>query len=777
MMRARWLAWAFFAWALFACAPPQPAQASIPQSLPCRYTAGQRNQYSCVSIAAGYQPTTPTYSVGWYANSLGAGTAWGTTMTQGLVTTPAGVAYPFAFYDEGGHELTGIVNGVPTYFSNDLHGFGRNGTNAIAYDGTYIYIGMTQKDSGSGTNAGGLPNYPTSPAVWNSIRRYNWTLGAAIPTIGGAAGYGSQRDQLVVSTATNSIVNKPITGIAVTDGKIIVSDPYDNQVNIYDASTFVLLRQIAVTNPGPIVSDGSTHFWVVTGSATNTANFLWNFSAGYQLLAYDTSGNSVPAGSITLPSTSIIGGMCLDPSADLVIADSGPDQNYKVFANPLTAPTQIGTIGTTSGVFAGPLPGTTGAMRFEGPNGCGFDVSGNFYAAGKPFLDGSWVEEYGGTALNSPRVWNVSAQTYIDGGGYDPTTGYAYSSHGKFTFNTSSSTSLFGSQVAETYNVFGANAADDPRIHDHTSGVTIRVVNGTPLMYILNQIGNAFEAYKQVANTAYWQPSVLFNLGGFRSWPSPIPTWAANFNYVWTDTSGTGNFSAGTYATPAPLHSGITTSKSWYVAKDGTVIHAQLALTNNDVGGWLNVYPLNGFDGQGNPVYNNATASLVSLPTGTPIRMLYFVAYDSDNDTLFADGYPTNGSVVTSGQYSNGCVNNQGMNLVAIKNFRSSPPGQIAWARPLPYICTNTLKLGPNYLTESGNYVFAATQAHPVSVYAYNKTTGKQYGPYVSDSSFGGVLDMSYPMNVFQMSAHEYKIFLEDDGFMKITVLDAKNLP
>ena len=69
--------------------------------------------------------------------------------------------------------------------------------------------------------------------------------------------------------------------------------------------------------------------------------------------------------------------VAFDRDGYLWVADNGPDQNFKIFSVPATGgPIQVATFGETGGVFARPLPGEAGPLRFWGPRGVGFGDKG-----------------------------------------------------------------------------------------------------------------------------------------------------------------------------------------------------------------------------------------------------------------------------------------------------------------------------------------------------------------------------------------------------------------
>ena len=795
---------------IVACGHPPMADAANLNS--CLLIPNDKKNFLC-SNRFGYQPplstptpnpvTSPSYTTGWIASTLGGGVTnqWMPSQAQGASVNSDGTVYLMGYYDEGGKELSALKNGVVTYGSNSnyLKQFSTYGSAAVASNSSEVVVGMQQGYLASGSNpctgSGQIKQAysPPSGYIWNAIYIFSLTLNApnstCSTTTGTLGGYGTQGSEILVSTllgnsnnqGSNTVSRAPAGVGILPSGNILVSDPQNNQVLIINGSNYTNVATIAVTNPGSIyVDQGTGNWWVSTSSLISYLAFRWIATQGYQLAMYNSSGTAVPAGNITLSSSSsIINGMCEDGSGDLVIADSGPDQNFKVWSNPMTSPLQIGTIGTTGGAFASPA-GQIGNMRFRAPVGCGFDGSGNFYVAEQPYLNGSEVEAYNGTSSGATKLWGLSTQTYIDGASIDPNnTGVAYTMDASYAYNRNGGLGTEGTWTNVTYDPFLSNSGDDPRSHDITGFPSLRNIAGNTYMFLQNQLGTALSIFKKSGNL--WKISALYNLGGFRTgqtapyWPTSQPS-GYNYNWIWTDTSGTGVMASGTFASPPPAPvANTTTNKMFYIDSNANIWKPWIETSGHNTTGYITELPLQGVDSNGNPIYTKASSTYTAFPSGSTIKQLWNIAYDPASDTMYADGFPSDGTP------TNDCIGGVGRNLEAYQNWSTFP--SVKWSVKLPYNCSGGIyaTYSPYRITQAGNYIFAGA-INPNVVWVFNKSDGSllMNGSSAftmttnnSNASNTGNLDIGYPIEAYQWGANSYDVFQEEDGKNKVIVFHA----
>ena len=68
--------------------------------------------------------------------------------------------------------------------------------------------------------------------------------------------------------------------------------------------------------------------------------------------------------------------IAVDPANRLLVADAGVDRQTKIYDAIDTAPKLKGALGVKGGIFAGPVPGKFGDLRFNRPTVLGVDGSG-----------------------------------------------------------------------------------------------------------------------------------------------------------------------------------------------------------------------------------------------------------------------------------------------------------------------------------------------------------------------------------------------------------------
>jgi hypothetical protein len=111
--------------------------------------------------------------------------------------------------------------------------------------------------------------------------------------------------------------------------------------------------------------------------------------------------------------------LAVDPRNRLLVADAGADQQIKIYDAIDTAPQLKDSFGTKGGIFARPIPGKFGDLRFNRPTAIGVDGQGNVYVASSGSTAG------GSTVLEcySPHDqcrWQRLGLEFIDLADFDP---------------------------------------------------------------------------------------------------------------------------------------------------------------------------------------------------------------------------------------------------------------------------------------------------------------------------------------------------------------------
>jgi hypothetical protein len=457
---------------------------------------------------------TLNYSTDWIGNTFSATTnAHVPNGIDAIAVTSTGTVFANCWYDEAGGELSEF-SPTPAWVNINgfLHGFSRSGGYAIAMNSTYLYVAISQGESGNnpqttGANAGlplnngnGLAQYPVnntgttgsySPVTgnyWDCIRRYNVATGgvSAIPTYG----YSSDESMIIVSTTENDSqigtgtghnpdqasigTSSPVLGIAANSTNVWVSDNANNKVHVYNASTMAPVATWTITAPGKMVLDPTTNIlWIVTNAGNNASSSIVGYNAAIPGTA-TLLGGSITCG--TSQHTGAASALAIDASDRLVVADNGvfPETisegaaaPYVMYPKPDVAQIEVYTLGTTpaysytfgASVFSGTTPGKVVAQSFHGITSLAFDGSGNFYvsAIGDPHDVGSgtYLRKFNSDATAATQTWQITGLQFVGGGSLDPANlNQFYSSYSGYAMNWANNPLTgTGTGIAATWNM------------------------------------------------------------------------------------------------------------------------------------------------------------------------------------------------------------------------------------------------------------------------------------------------------------------------------------
>ena len=156
-----------------------------------------------------------------------------------------------------------------------------------------------------------------------------------------------------------------VSGLAVMNGKLYVSDPSAGEIKVYNTASMKPETSWPVPEPGPLAFTRSGQLWILQGKTG-------------VIQSYSPTGVAQPQ-KITVAGATAI---AVDPTSGmLLVADNGPDQDVKFFSSLDTSPVLHHSFGTQGGVVAGPVPGKIGGPRFNGLTGVGMDAKGNLYVS------------------------------------------------------------------------------------------------------------------------------------------------------------------------------------------------------------------------------------------------------------------------------------------------------------------------------------------------------------------------------------------------------------
>ena len=195
--------------------------------------------------------------------------------------------------------------------------------------------------------------------------------------------------------ATSALLDSPI-GLALdSSGDLFVADSGNNRIQEVSATTHTQFG----------ISMTADHVYTVAGSASGTGG---------------SSGDSGPAASALLSAPS---GVTVDPSNDLLIADSGNNRLQFVLANSCSSSCQWGISSTTADdiyTIAGSASGTAGSSGDSGaaasallrdPSSVSLDGGGNLYVSDS---GNNRVQFVAASSCSTSCPWGLASSTADD---------------------------------------------------------------------------------------------------------------------------------------------------------------------------------------------------------------------------------------------------------------------------------------------------------------------------------------------------------------------------
>ena len=162
-----------------------------------------------------------------------------------------------------------------------------------------------------------------------------------------------------------------VRGLWATETELFVSSPLDGTIKVYDTQSMRPLRSWNVERPDRLCLD-------LRGQRVGSAKA--ECRRNVEVAAFHAREAAAAA-------EDRISGRCHShgngrrPSNRLLVADAGADQQIKIYDAIDTAPRLKATLGAKGGIFAGPVPGKFGDLRFNRPAAIGVDDHGNVYVA------------------------------------------------------------------------------------------------------------------------------------------------------------------------------------------------------------------------------------------------------------------------------------------------------------------------------------------------------------------------------------------------------------
>ncbi|MBK8475235.1 MAG: hypothetical protein IPL39_02705 [Opitutaceae bacterium] len=493
--------------------------------------------------------------------------------------------------------------------------------------------------------------------------------------------------------------------------------------------------------------------------------------------------------------------VAFDRDGYLWIADNGPDQNFKIFSVPETGdPFVVATFGETGGVFAGPVSGAVGPLRFWGPRGVGFGDNGEIIVGCSGIsgqtqggTDVRWFQPSDtsslGNRLATASMVHQALATFVHVADFDPTSNGTGLFSGAVRYKMDYTKPPGQSWALEGVTLDPFRFPDDPRLHMPLETTYYRIIGGQRFLVGTSMAGKYIAFFRFEEGSEIAIPCALFytfDSGQGSLWASgKYPTWEgteanSRRRYSWRDADGDGQVDTGEfteYRVPGPY------SQCYDVDADGNLWMgggmAEYSAQYDAGGMW--VLPCTGVDESGVPTFDFAAIEKHDLPQSLLLPQDYEISYSplrmrylADTDTLllasgmtpqFAgriyiiDGYrrsghPTLRCLIDLGFDSNGQTDihlDQGTDKMVLP---------MSFAADNDYVYVGYLDRGRNVPARGEVTIYSARDGHQVG----------WLQPDAGTNWFCGTIDLIVGLQVTSLADGSRLICEEDDGAAKVMV-------
>jgi hypothetical protein len=653
-----------------------------------------------------------------------------------MYVAPDGTVYTDSDWDESGREAGVYKDGNAVANPGRTHGWGNFGGRAVTANSAYLYIG-TRMDS----QGGGLvdPNtWPPKGTYWYGISRRpvsNVSSGAPFPGGKGGSGDTVPGSFLIVNQVPEG-TDATIAGLTADNSRLYVSNPYANEVRIFDANTMASVGSFSIARPGKLVIDRAGTLWIIqTGTGSTPPKVLHYSTAGAQLAQQITTVVNPQA-------------LAIDNQGRLMVAECGPSQQILTFDISST-PALVSSFGVAGGISSG-TPGAIGDLKLSSPIGVGSDSAGNIYVGSS--IAGTDLRKF---TPAGQMVWRVLGLEFIDTAAADAATDGAdvYTENQHFTIDYTKSNGQEWTWKGMSIDAY--KYPNDPRLNaaiaqQCPSVLSVRNIQGRKYLILTDQYSTYLHIYRMNGEIAV--PSGFFSTGHINNFMPGVQP--ATGRWIWRDLNGDGNFQANEFLDA----DGATTAGTWGWEMDE---QGNVWQTSENSDG-VRKYTLQGIDAAGNLMYSRAASTSFGIPA--PFTQIERVKYTAQTDTLYLSGY-TSQNPIGSGYWGQA-----GTEIVRYDNW-SSGNRTPRWRIVLPYnpSTSSTIKA----ISVAGQRVFAGLLASgpTQNVYVYDAATGASVGQLVPGpevQSNMGWIDGSHNLQAYQRANGEYLVFEEEVAWEKV---------
>ena len=689
-----------------------------------------------LAIAGGCQGSvvgSTAVSTSWVGNSFGSGTPadpdlvskgkYVQSYVAAIAVDTDGTVYTDSPYDEGHSEAGIYKDGDKVGHLVSTHGSWYGGS-AVAVDASFVYLAMHQD------------GFPRAGTTTYGVRRYDKSSRAPSPFSGG----GDDGSVLLISTTGE------VTGLATSPSELFVADADDSRVTVFDRASLARRRSFSVPGAGALAVDRAGNLWASSASG---------------VLHLDPAGRPLGAG----VDSRAVAALALDQQGRLVVGETAPDHQVLILDIMRSPPAVVDTVGERGGVFAGPIPGAQGPLRFNRITGVGADGSGRLIVAGDG--DGTDLRRLSRNTTAWTLDWQLLGIEYIDAAVVDPSVPDAnviYTAHNKFVMDWRKPAGRQWTWAATTFDP--TRFPQDPRTRPAMAvSPSVHVVSGHRLLALTGQGPegvNLLAIYRFDSGSEVAVPSVVVanhttfkdtNHPAADDWPPhQPPDWVG---WIWRDADGDGRFDAGEYEIDhGPTGDVYGESWGWQIDDHGDLWQA---FTD----GTIQRMPLQGFDTVGNPIYSRRETTVVPYDPPQDLKGgVQRLHYDAASDTMFLAGY---GDTPPQGAW--GAVGD------TIVRYDHWTRGQrtLRWRATVPFQWAQQISVG---MAVAADRVFVAEQKS-AAVRVLDANTGALLAtltPGAEVGRYSGWLDIPYPVSAARRLDGSYVVFAEEDAGAKILV-------
>ncbi len=684
--------------------------------------------------------------VSWIGNSWSGKTAWVPQDIDDLFVSPEGEVLTAIPWEEGGGNVTRFDrDGNYIGRAQHTHGWGMEGGAAVCANAAYIFLACQ-----TGNEGGGLVDASTWPAKglgWLGIsRRLRSDVAKAAPFPGGKGGKGDSLAGtflIVAELPDKEIGSEALRGLVASSSELFVSLRRQGRILVYDAETMQQRRAFDLPRADRLALSADGRLWALQGPERAGGAWL--------ILCLDAAAGSELA-RFACPADWLPSDLAIGHDGRLYVADAGPDQQIQVLDGIAAhAPRPATAIGVKGGVFAGPVPGATGPLRFNRPRGVGLDDDGNLYVAS----DGSTAG--GGTVLESYTPagalrWSRLGLHFVDLPDLDPRTMSIYTKEEVYSIDLARPSGQHWTYRA--YTCDPRRFPDDPRAHLGHTNAWFRELGGKPFLFTTGMTSPDLAVFRFDPRSAgeLAIPCALFNRQGGGSWPAEAPR---KGGWRWLDQNGDGAMQAAEFA---PL------------VRDGNNVQGMFPLHPDLTGRiwWgfgdeIRAYAFTGLTPGGLPQWDWAKPFVFKRPP--ELDEMRRVNYDAEHDLLVVGG--SKGSATHQHWKPMGPV------LCAYDGaLRGSP--RLRWSVTLPLDdgASGHESHEPIGFDLAGDYCFVpytrglnADGLRHAFIKVLRLSDGRCIGNLAAEDALGeiGLLDLEYSATARRLADGRYVVLLEED--------------